>query len=210
MSSLIDGAVSKKTWNEQHGEQQGQQFDWLYKIISKEILPHVEATRDMIQSGVISYKYLWALFPPKIDIYSKVDGQDRFYMSTGSSYQNRQIHGGSPGFFINCRYVDSDGNLIGYVDTNMAIYPFSGTKRITDLQVFPGYLHPDVETLVDKLHCRGREFEKYNGFNHVSYSGEYKELQLMYSGEHLDVPGKHSLGRRSVSSKLTTAREMRD
>ncbi|KAJ9612275.1 hypothetical protein H2200_003872 [Cladophialophora chaetospira] len=177
----------EKICTEQHPEQQRQHLGLLFKLIRKEVLPHVEATQDMIQSGVISYKYLWAIFPPNIHICSKVNGQDRFYLFKRSAYQTLSGLGRTPGFIVSCQYIDSDGVLVGYVDKTIFIYPFCGTQKITDLQVFPSHLHPDIEALVDKLHSRGRQLEKLNGFNHVSYSGELIELQQVYTGEHRRV-----------------------
>ena len=145
-------------------------LDLLYPILSEEIMPHIEAMKDLTKHKVISFDYLWAIFAPGMEVYTKLDGQDRLMELTDNRYEANM----SGEFFtLECRYIDCDGSRFGYVSSSVDIAKFDGVKRLADLDAFPSHLHSDVEDLVDRLHARGQKFERLNGFHHMSYSGFY-------------------------------------
>ena len=76
-------------------------------------------------------------------------------------------------FTLEYRYIDCDGSNFGYVSSSIDIDKFEGVKKIVDLDAFPAHLHPNVESLVDRLHARGEKLKQLNGFHHMSYSGFY-------------------------------------
>ncbi|ORY60273.1 P-loop containing nucleoside triphosphate hydrolase protein [Pseudomassariella vexata] len=146
-------------------------LDMLYSILSEEILPHIEAMKDLTKNNVISFNYLWAIFAPNMEVYTKhLDGQDRIVSLRDSRYGASM----SGEFFsLECRYIDCDGSSFGYVSTSLEIGAFDGVKKLVDLDAIPSHLYPDVERLVDRLHARGEKLEQLNGFHHMSYSGFY-------------------------------------
>ena len=145
-------------------------LDILYPILSEEIMPHIEAMRDMTKNKVVSFDYLWAIFAPGMEVYTKLDGQDRLMELTDSRYGANM---GGEFFTLECRYIDCDGSSFGYVSSSVDIDKFQGVKKLVDLDAFPGHLHPDVKNLVNRLHARGEKLEQLNGFHHKSYSGFY-------------------------------------
>ena len=145
-------------------------LDLLYPILSEEILPHIEIMTDLTKNKVISFDYLWAIFAPGMEVYTKLDGQDRLMELTDSRYEANM----SGEFFtLEARYIDCDGSGFGYVSSSVDIGKFEGVRKLVDLDALPSHLHPNVETLVDRLHARGEKFEQLNGFRHMSYSGFY-------------------------------------
>lgn len=145
-------------------------LELLYAVLSKEILPHVEAMEDFTKNKVISFDYLWTIFAPGMELYTKIDAQDRIVSLRSSSYGANM----SGEFFsLQCQYVDCDGSRFGYVETSLEINSFHGVKKLIDLGVIPSHLHPDIEILVQRLHTRGHKLEQLNGFHHKSYSGFY-------------------------------------
>jgi len=145
-------------------------LDLLYPIISEEIMPHIEAMKDLVKNKVMTFEYLWTLFAPGMEIYTKLDGQDQLMELTDSRYGANM---GGEFFTLECRYIDCDGVSFGYVSTSVDIVKFDGVKKLVDLDAYPSHLHPDIEKLVDRLCVRGENFEKLKGFHHVSYSGFY-------------------------------------
>jgi hypothetical protein len=144
--------------------------DLLHAILSKEILPHIEAMEDLTKNNVISFGSLWTIFSPGMEVYTKIDGQDRILSLRDSRYGANM----SGEFFsLECRYIDCDGLRFGYVETSLEINSFDGVKKLVDLDAIPSHLHHNVENLVDRLHARGARFEQLNGFHHMSYSGFY-------------------------------------
>ncbi|KAI1129276.1 P-loop containing nucleoside triphosphate hydrolase protein [Nemania abortiva] len=163
--------IFKRCYAEEKDEDSKQHFRRLYSVIGKEILPHIDKMQDFTANGVISFEYLWAIFPPGLDVYSREDDQDRLYRVESSEYVGAGM--GNQYFVISCEYVDCNGKEFGYVSTSLAIDSFSGVKKISDLSAFPAHLHPETEALLEKLNSRGEHFERLNGFNHLSYSGFY-------------------------------------
>ncbi len=145
-------------------------LDLLYAVLSEEITPHIEAMEDLTKNMVITFDYLWAIFAPGMELYTKVEGQDCIVSLKDSRYGANM----SGEFFsLDFRYIDCDGNNFGYVSTSVDISAFDGVKKLIDLDAIPSHLHPDVETLVGRLHARGGKLERLNGFYHLSYSGFY-------------------------------------
>jgi hypothetical protein len=145
-------------------------LDLLYDILSPEILSHIEAMEDLTKNKVISFDYLWTIFAPGMDVYTEINGQERILSLRDSRYGANM----SGEFFtLECRYIDCDGSRFGYVGTSIEITSFEGVKKLVDLDAIPSHLHPNVESLIDRLHERGAKLENLNGFNHMSYSGFY-------------------------------------
>ncbi|OBT52780.1 hypothetical protein VE04_05955 [Pseudogymnoascus sp. 24MN13] len=145
-------------------------LDLLYAILSKEILPHIEVMEDLTKNKVISFDYLWTIFSPGMEVYTKIDGHDRIVLLRDSRYGANMS---GEYFSLECRYIDCDGSRFGYVETSLEINSFDGVKKLVDLDAFPSHLHPGVEGLVSRLHTRGDNLEQLNGFHHMSYSGFY-------------------------------------
>ena len=160
----------EKLRDDEQDQETKDHLDLLYPILSEAIMPHIEAMEDLTKNKVISFDYLWTIFAPGMEVYTKRDGQDRLMELTDSRYGANM----SGEFFtLECRYIDCDGLSFGFVSSSVDIDKFEGVKKLVDLDAFPSHLHPDVESLVDRLHARGEKLEQLNGFHHMSYSGFY-------------------------------------
>lgn len=159
----------------------------LHSVLSNEILPHIEAMQDFTKNKVISFDYLWTIFSPGMEVYTKIDGHDRILQLKESRY-GASMSGEY--FSLECRYIDCDGSRFGYVDTSVEIDSFDGVKRLVDLDAMPSHLHSDIENLVEILYRRGEKFENLNGLRHMQYSGFYTSR------------GSRELRRRHVSDAI--------
>jgi hypothetical protein len=170
-------------------------LDLLHSILSKEVLPHIEAMEDFTKNKVISFEYLWAIFSPGMEVYTQIDGQDRIVSLRDSRYGANM----SGEFFsLECRYIDGDGSGFGYVSTSFDLASFDGVKKLVDLDAIPSHLHPDVESLLGRLHARGQKLEQLNGFHHMSYSGFYtarssRQIRKRHVRDGLYPPGHTQL-----------------
>ncbi|OBT42291.1 hypothetical protein VE00_06372 [Pseudogymnoascus sp. WSF 3629] len=160
----------EKLRQDQQDQDTKNHLDLLYAILSKEILPHIEVMEDLTKNKVISFDYLWTIFSPEMEVYTKIDGHDRIVLLRDSRYGANMS---GEYFSLECRYIDCDGSRFGYVETSLEINSFDGVKKLVGLDAFPSHLHPDVEGLVGRLHARGNNLEQLNGFHHMSYSGFY-------------------------------------
>ena len=143
-------------------------FELFHDVIGKEILPHIDKMQDYTTHGVVTYDYLWAIFPPGIDVYTFADEQDRIYQAVRSSY-------GDCSFNLECTYIDCDGEDFHSCTRQLEIQRFDGVVKIPDLDSFPVHLHPEAVPILERLQSRGEAFEKLKGFHHVNYSGFYRQ-----------------------------------
>lgn len=145
-------------------------YKLLFDAVAPEVKPHIDQAEDLLNNNVISFDYLWTLFPPGTELYSRVDEQDRFYLLVGSRYTE---FCGMKMFSLTCRYVDTDGTEFGFATTNLTIGDFENVKPIADLNVLPSHLKPNREEIRKTLDARGRKFEQLKGFHCSSYDGLY-------------------------------------
>ncbi|KAB8224261.1 P-loop containing nucleoside triphosphate hydrolase protein [Aspergillus novoparasiticus] len=157
-------------YEDEQDEEVKHHLNLLYPIVREEVMPHIETMKDLTMNRVITFDYLWTIFAPGMEVYTNIDGQDRFMELINSRYGANM---GGEFFTLECGYIDCNGSSFGYVSNSVDIDKFEGVIKLTDLDVFPSHLHPDVERLVDRLHARGERFEQLNGFYHMSYSGFY-------------------------------------
>jgi len=173
-------------------------LDLLYAIISKEILPHIEAMEDLTKNKVMSFEYLWTIFAPGMEVYTKIDDQDRIVLLRDCRY-GANLSGEF--FSLECRYIDCDGSRFGYVETELELNSFDGVKKLVDLDAIPSHLHLDIENLVERLRSRGDKLEQLNGFHHMSYSGFYtarssRQIRKRHVCDGLYTSGRTMLTRR--------------
>ncbi|ORY06775.1 hypothetical protein BCR34DRAFT_632080 [Clohesyomyces aquaticus] len=67
-----------------------QHLGFLQQIITPVIQPHPENKRDLLNNNLVTYEYLWTLYEPDAEIYSKVDGQDRSYILSSTKLLKRR------------------------------------------------------------------------------------------------------------------------
>ena len=142
----------------------------LESVMSREIQPLLEKRQELLDNGLVTFDYLWALFEPDAMIYSQSDGQDRLYRLVSSRYLGN--FGPPMKFSLTCRYIDCDGSESGYITTSLALYSFDGIKPISELTIIPTHLHLHIGEIWDKLQKRGKRFVELNGFHYKSYSGQ--------------------------------------
>ncbi|KAJ4329418.1 hypothetical protein N0V84_000052 [Fusarium piperis] len=143
----------------------------LFNTISSEIIPHIEQVSDLINNHVISFQYVWALFEPGIEVYTRIDGHDRILVLVQGEYQktDRGII-----YSLFCRYIDTDGERFGFRNMDIVIHPFGNLRPILELEVIPSRLQPNIDAIREQLVERGRSFKALMGVHHKSYTGVYE------------------------------------
>ncbi|KAF4335597.1 TOB3 (member of AAA-ATPase family) [Fusarium beomiforme] len=146
-------------------------YKLLANIIHAEIEPRIEQASDLMKNGVISFDYVWALFEPESEVYTKIEGRDRLFAMSSGNYS--KTSDGTVAYMLNVRYIDTDGDIFGYTETSLTILPFENIKPILDLEVLPAHFCPGFDKVKKKLVQRGRVFESLRGIHHNIYSGMY-------------------------------------
>ncbi|KAF5640605.1 TOB3 (member of AAA-ATPase family) [Fusarium sp. NRRL 52700] len=146
-------------------------YKLLADIIHAEIKPRIEQASDLLNNGVISFDYVWTLFEPDVEVYTKIEGRDRLFKLSSGNYS--KTPDGTVAYVLNVRFIDTDGDTLGYTETSLTLLPFENVIPILDLDVIPARLCPDLDQIRERLVQRGRLFESLQGINHKTYSGIY-------------------------------------
>ncbi|KAF5968187.1 AAA family ATPase [Fusarium bulbicola] len=146
-------------------------YKLLADIIHAEIKPRIGQATDLLNNGVISFDYVWTLFEPDVEVYTKIEGRDRLFKLSSGNYS--KTPDGAVAYVLNVRFIDTDGDTFGYTETSLTILPFENILPILELDVIPARLCPDFDRVRERLVQRGRLFESLQGINHKTYSGMY-------------------------------------
>lgn len=142
----------------------------------------------LLAKKLITFDLLWGLFIPGSRLVTRCE-------VTGESLtvQLMSCYDDTYGAFfqLTCQYVDVHNGIPGYVEVQVPIQSFRGTKSILELRAFPAepYLEqPRREELYEKLIKRGRRFwELSKTWCHKDYEGaayEYGNIAVCW---HLSV-----------------------
>lgn len=147
-----------------------QHVNLLKKVIEPEITPHLEAQEDLIKHELITYDYLWALFPPDTEVYAQTDSGERLYIARRCGYRKNVR---STTFVIDGEYIEYDGTILGYGCDRLEIEQYGGHLPIGELEVVPTSFMPNIVDIRRRLSDRGKAFEKQMGIHYKGYSGLY-------------------------------------
>jgi hypothetical protein len=119
----------------------------------------------------ITFGYLWTLFRPNTLVFGTDQlRQGRIYRVRGSSYKEEQD--GSVNFILLIDYLDSDGELTGFVRSIACkIASFEGSMLITNLALYPFALHRQFEAVRKEFIVRGEKLMRLRGRHLQEYSG---------------------------------------
>ncbi|KAF4950122.1 hypothetical protein FGADI_8391 [Fusarium gaditjirri] len=110
-------------------------YKLLADIIHAEIKPRIEQASDLLNNGVISFDYVWTLFEPDVEVYTKIDGRDRLFKLSSGNYSKTQD--GTVAYVLSVRFIDTEGDTFGYTETTLSLSPFENVKPILELEVIP-------------------------------------------------------------------------
>lgn len=145
----------------------------LYDLLRSELHYVMSEIKDMTDHGVITYTKLWALFEPGQHVIADRGGESQVYVVESSEYSNRDKE---PCLAVKARFIDWNGENLGYASKELKVTRFTGTRSIGELGVCPLTLHPEREEIQKKAVERGIKFRELCGIHHKTYSGtvQYK------------------------------------
>lgn len=158
-------------FNEINDEVTRKHVELLKNVIAPEIKPHLEAQEDLIKHGVISYEYLWALFPPDTEVYAQTGSGERLFLARRCWYRKNRV---STTFIVDCEFIDFDGTILGYAMERLEVEQFGGHLPISEINPVPTAFVPGLQDIRHKLAKRGQAVEKLMGVHYKGYSGLYE------------------------------------
>ncbi|KAL4748464.1 hypothetical protein BDW72DRAFT_180393 [Aspergillus terricola var. indicus] len=140
--------------------------DLLYRTLEDELGDVISKKEDLVKNGVVTHQLLWTIFEPNDHIFTVIDDHQCVL-----TFQSGDIDCRSGNFVLDAKFIDFDGETFGYRTQKLSVPLFEGTKRITDLSVFPLRYHDNEATIRESLVARGRLWEGYKGFHYLQYDG---------------------------------------
>ncbi|KAF9876565.1 hypothetical protein CkaCkLH20_05973 [Colletotrichum karsti] len=164
-------------------------------LVKRELAEAFAVSKELTSHGVITFKYLWTIFPPGELIYSDDDEDERFFVVEQINTKHATTYS------LVLGYVNCDGKSFGKSATSQPLWHFSGTRPIDSLVAFPAKYLKNLEGMKSKLVERGRKFASLAGQHYKSYRPRHDthstaELRVM-------VDSGHSEGRRKKPSAIT-------
>ncbi|POR34752.1 ATPase family AAA domain-containing protein 3B [Tolypocladium paradoxum] len=153
-------------------ESKRKQLKVLIKYLDKDYAKTKESLYPMLESGVITFDLLWALWKPNTLAYGMTYGSvdDPRVFKVDMAYHQSTIMRGDF-YFIEGKYLEYDGKKFGYGSLGEEIAEFQGARKITSLPCYPLKYHKEQARVRRDLIERGKKFVALNGVHYKSYSG---------------------------------------
>ncbi|KAM0187451.1 hypothetical protein ACHAPI_011167 [Fusarium lateritium] len=146
------------------------------KVVIKYLDHDFESTKEslypMLESGLITFDLLWALWKPNTLAYTTTYGstsEPRVFKVEVAHLHHSIVKGSY--YYVDGKYFEFDGKRFGYGNVAMEIADFQGAKKITSLSCYPLQYHQNEDKLRRDLVERGKKFVSLSGVHYKSYSG---------------------------------------
>ncbi|PHH92424.1 hypothetical protein CDD83_7493 [Cordyceps sp. RAO-2017] len=148
------------------------QLKVLIKYLDKDYAKIKESLYPMLDSGVITFDLLWALWKPNTLVYGTTYGsvEDPRVFKVDMAYHQSTIMRGDF-YFLEGKYLEFDGKKFGYGTLAEEIPEFQGARKITSLPCYPLRYHKEQAHVRQNLVERGKKFVALNGVHYKCYSG---------------------------------------
>ncbi|SPO06572.1 uncharacterized protein DNG_09262 [Cephalotrichum gorgonifer] len=134
--------------------------------------PISEQLSTLLAKKEITYDLLWALFEPNAEVYTTCPGTGAPRCVVLNHCEERKKMDGSRYMYLESRYLNTDGKVLGEVTTGLEIPHFRGTKQIEHLQAYPLQYHPEKDRVRRDLIRYGCTFVSLIGIHHRHYKGK--------------------------------------
>ncbi|KAJ4323113.1 hypothetical protein N0V84_004513 [Fusarium piperis] len=144
----------------------------MIKYIDKDYETTKESLYPMLESGLITFELLWALWKPNTLAYTTTYGctsEPRVFKVDMAILHSSILKGRY--YYIDGKYVEFDGKRFGYGNMAVEVDEFQGARRITSLPCYPLQYHQNQGKLRADLIERGKKFVKLSGVHYKSYHG---------------------------------------
>ncbi|KAF2153176.1 P-loop containing nucleoside triphosphate hydrolase protein [Myriangium duriaei CBS 260.36] len=111
---------------------------------------------EMITNGIISWDYLWAIFPPNVLVVGRhvLDDVRVYSVKHHTKYKKQD---GTIVLSLTSDYGEYDGRLIGLAQDNLTIPHFPGTMPIEQLPFSPLHMHSQRDEIWETILTRTKK-----------------------------------------------------
>jgi hypothetical protein len=162
---------------EQEDESLLKSLKLLRRLVKSDLGNTFTLNREMLEHKIVFSNMVWTLFKPGDLVYSKLHGNDQLFRL--QSIISKESH-----LALSCQYIDWDGLNFGMMSRQIDIQYFLGTRKITELEVFPALYLENFDGLKKRMIQRGQRFGELTGIKYKSYrQPNYSRDQASTKGE---------------------------
>lgn len=148
------------------------QLDMLVSYLDEDYAETKKTLYPMLEAGMVSFEYMWALFKPNTICYTTTYGDEdeprAFKVVFGK--ETRSFMRGTS-YTVEGRYLEYDGKQFGMASLTDEVSQFSGARKIDTLSCYPIEYHKQAERVTAHLIERGKKFIALQGMNYKRYAG---------------------------------------
>ena len=158
--------------NQKRLDDKRKQIKVLIKYLDKDYAETKKSLYPMLESGIVTYDFLWALWKPNILLYSTMYGsaEDPRIFKLELATRHQTVLGGDS-YLIDGKYLEFDGKGYGHAAIPSEIDEFRGTRKITSLPIYPLKYHKTEQLIRQQLIERGKKFIALSGSHYKAYAG---------------------------------------
>ncbi|KAH8679084.1 hypothetical protein BGZ60DRAFT_468389 [Tricladium varicosporioides] len=144
----------------------------LLKYLDKDYASTKKTLYPMLESGLVTFDLLWALYKPNTLAYTTTYGsadEPRAFKIELAEKEYSFMKG--EWYNIEGRYLEYDGKTWGMGTMDVDVGAFKGARKITSLNCYPLKYHKNEAKLRAELIERGKKFVSLQGVNYRSHEG---------------------------------------
>lgn len=144
----------------------------LIKYLDKDYAGVKKSLYPMLENGLITFEFLWALWKPNTLAYTSTYGchDEPRVFKVETSEKHYSIMKGEF-YYIEGKYFEYDGKQFGFGSMLEEINDFRGARKITSLPVYPLQYQKNEEEMRKQLIERGKKFVSLSGVHYKSHQG---------------------------------------
>ncbi len=144
----------------------------LIKYLDKDYAETKKTLYPMLESGLITFDLLWALFKPNTLAYTSTYGTADEPRAFKIEYAEKEFSFLKGEWYnIEGRYLEYDGKNWGFGSMDAEVASFKGARKITSLACYPLKYHKDEVKMRNQLIERGKKFVALQGVHYKSHEG---------------------------------------
>lgn len=144
----------------------------LVKYLDTDYAETKKTLYPLLESNMITFEYLWALFKPNTIVYTATYGNQDEPRAFKMEYATKEYSFMKGEWYcIEGRYLEYDGKSFGMGAMEVNVESFKGARKITSLACYPLKYHRETDALRTNLIERGRKFVALKGMNYRFHRG---------------------------------------
>lgn len=144
----------------------------MVKYLDKDFAETKKTLYPMLESGMITFELLWALYKPNVIAYCSTYGDSDEARAFKIDFTTKESHFMRGTWYsIEGRYLEYDGKTFGMGTMHSEVTSFQGVRKISSLECYPLQYHKDADAMRAKLIERGKQFVSLQGMNYRYHKG---------------------------------------